>query len=218
MRALKENMIMHEELKELLRQVENNYNAKEFRDVVNHIKEHRINDDLFLEQVERIRQERFEKRHSFTFNILFGNILWLIITLAAIVLVIRMNMDMVFYAGTLVLMTTLHPLSHYAAGRLLDIGFTHYYLDGPAKVEPTLKIDYFSYLKASGSKRAVMHVSGVIGTATAPLVVSGIAILMGAGEVAMNLFIFFMVLVVFELLTSTKTGDLMRAKREYGYR
>ncbi|MBU4491683.1 MAG: hypothetical protein KKD69_04385 [Euryarchaeota archaeon] len=60
-------------------------------------------------------------------------------------------------------MTTLHPLSHYIIGSLLGIRFTHYYLNGPAKIEPTLKV-------------------------------------------------------VFELLTSTKIGDLMRARREYKFR
>ena len=211
-------MIVHEELKERLSQVETDYSGKEFWDIVNHIKEHKINDDPLLEQIARIRQKRFEEIYSFTFNIFLGNLLWLIITLVAIVFVIRINTDWVFYVSALILMTTLHPLSHYVTGRFLGIGFTHYYLNGPAKVEPTLKIDYFSYLKASGSKRAVMHVSGVAGTVLAPLVVAGIAMLMGVREVVLNLVIFFLLLVVFELLTSMKTGDLMRAKREYGYR
>lgn len=209
---------MHEKLKERLSQVDIDYNGKEFWNIVNHIKEHKINNDLLLEQISRIRQKRFEEIYSFTFNIFLGNLLWLIITLVAIVFTILINTDLVFYVSALILMITLHPLSHYIAGRSLGIGFTHYYLNGPAKVEPTLKIDYFSYLKASGRKRAVMHVSGVIGTVFAPLVVAGIAMSMGAGEVALNLAIFFLLLVVFELLTSTKTGDLMRAKREYGYK
>lgn len=211
-------MTMHEDLKERLVKVGNDYSGKEFWDIVNHIKEHRIKDDVLLEQLSGIRQKRFEEKYNFSFNVHIGNFLWLFMTVAAIVLVIWMNTDIIFYAGALVLMTTLHPLSHYVTGRLLGIGFTHYYLNGPAKVEPTLKIDYSSYLKASGSKRAVMHVSGVIGTVLAPLVVAVIAMSMNAGDVAFNLVIFFLLLVVFELLTSMKTGDLMRAKREYGYR
>ncbi|MBU4374420.1 MAG: hypothetical protein KJ714_08315 [Euryarchaeota archaeon] len=115
-------------------------------------------------------------------------------------------------------MTTLHPLSHYIIGSLLGIRFTHYYLNGPAKIEPTLKIDYFSYLKAPGKKRALMHVSGVVGTVAAPLIIALIALDKGAGSAASNLFIIFLLLVVFELLTSTKIGDLMRARREYKFR
>ncbi len=40
----------------------------------------------------------------------------------------------------------------------------------------------------------------------------------GANGIAVNLFDFFLLLIVFELLTSTKIGDLMRARREYRYR
>ena len=85
------------------------------------------------------------------------------------------------------------------------------------RVEPTLRIDHVSYLKAPGRKRALMHVSGVIGTMAAPLLCAGVAIYKGASDAALNLFIFFVLLIVFELLTSTKIGDLMKAKREYNY-
>jgi hypothetical protein len=45
-----------------------------------------------------------------------------------------------------------------------------------------------------------------------------IALDKGAIGVAMNLMYFFLLLIVFELLTSMKIGDLMKAKRELGYR
>src|SRR5659263_501251 len=122
------------------------------------------------------------------------------------------------YLCALILMATLHPLSHYLTGRLAGIRFTHYYLNGPALIEPTLRINYFSYLKATGMKRALMHASGVFGTLCAPLVLALIALDKGAIGVAMNLMYFFLLLIVFELLTSMKLGDMMKAKREYGYR
>ncbi|HMB45274.1 MAG TPA: hypothetical protein VKL21_05585, partial [Candidatus Methanoperedens sp.] len=64
----------------------------------------------------------------------------------------------------------------------------------------------------------LMHASGVIGTLSAPLIVALIALDKGASGIAQNLFYLFLLLIVFELLTSTKIGDLMKAKREYGYR
>ncbi len=192
--------------------------GKDFWAVVNQVKKDRINDDALLEQIANISQQRFREMVSFTLSIPAGNLLESVTTIAAIALAYQMSSEWMLYLSALILMTTLHPLSHYIIGSLIGIRFTHYYLNGPAKIEPTLKIDYFSYLKASGKKRALMHVSGVIGTVAAPLIIALIALDKGAGSAASNLFIIFLLLVVFELLTSTKIGDLMRARREYGYR
>jgi len=201
-----------------LEKLENNYNGKEFMSIVNEIKKNRTNDDKLLAQIEDINRKRFMEKVSHKLGISSGNILELIGTIAAIILAFRINSDWILYAGTFILMATLHPLSHYFTGRLSGIRFTHYYLNGPARIEPTIRIDYFSYLKATGVKRALMHVSGVIGTLFAPLIMGLIALDKGALRVAENLLYFFLLLIVFELLTSTKIGDLMKAKREYGYR
>jgi len=209
---------MHNDLKERVKKLENNYNGKEFLSIVNKIKKDKINDDELLTQIENLSRKRFEGKVSLTLGLFTGNLLEIIATIAAIVLAFRVNTDWVLYLCVLILMATLHPLSHYLTGRLFGIRFTHYYLNGPARIEPTLRINYFSYLKAKGVKRALMHVSGVIGTLAAPLIVALIALDKGALGVAMNLMYFFLLLIVFELLTSTKIGDLMKAKREYGYR
>ncbi len=210
--------IMHDDLKERVKKLENNYNAKEFLSVVNKIKKDKINDDELLSQIENLSRKRFEKKVSLTLGLFTGNLLEIIATVAAVVLAFWVNTDWMLYLCTLILMATLHPLSHYLTGRLFGIRFTHYYLNGPARIEPTLRINYFSYLKAKGAKRALMHASGVIGTLAAPLIVALIALDKGDLGVAMNLMYFFLLLIVFELLTSTKIGDLMKAKREYGYR
>ncbi len=205
-----------EELKERLAQLETSYNGNDFWAIVALVKKDKINDDALLEQIENISQKRFREKVHFTLSVPAGNLLESVITIAAIYLAFQIRTDWMLYFSALILMTTLHPLSHYATGNLFGIRFTHYYLNGPARIEPTLRIDYASYLKASGKKRALMHASGVIGTVAAPLIVAVIAVSEGAA--AGNLLILFLLLVVFELLTSTKTGDLMRAKREYVYR
>lgn len=209
---------MHEELKDHLRHLETNYNGKVFWNILNQVKRDKINDNELLEQIASISQKRFRESVSFTLSIPLGNLLAIVITIAAIGMAFFIKSDWILYICALVLMATLHPLSHYLTGGLLGIRFTHYYLNGPARVEPTLKIDYFSYLKTSGRSRALMHVSGVMGTVVAPLITAVIALNRGADTVAGNLFIVFLILIVFELLTSTKAGDLMRARREYGYR
>lgn len=209
---------MHEDLKERLKKLENNYNKEEFLSIVNKIKKDKTNDDVALKQIENISLKRFRDRVSLTMGILPGNALETAGTIAGLALPIWMNNDLAYYISALILMTTLHPLSHFLAGRLVGIRFTHYYLNGPARIEPTLRINYFSYLKTKGEKRALMHVSGVIGTLLAPLIAAHIAYYSGSAGAAQNLIYFFLLMIVFELLTSTKIGDLMKAKREYGYR
>ena len=49
-------------------------------------------------------------------------------------------------------------------------------------IEPTLRIDHFLYLKASGKKRALMHVSGVIGTLAGPIISALIALMKAKRE------------------------------------
>ncbi len=209
---------MYDELKEKLGQVETRYDGKDFRAIVNQVKKDRINDDELFLRIENISRKRFMEKVAFTASVPVGNMLESVITIAALFLVFQISSGWMFYATTLVLMTTLHPLAHYLTGGVFGIRFTHYYLNGPARIEPTLRIDYSSYLKASGSKRALMHASGVAGTVMAPLIAAVIALDRGANGVVFNLLFFFFALVIFELLTSTKTGDLMRARREYGYK
>lgn len=209
---------MHEDLKAQLKQLETNYDGDSFWNVVRRVKKERINDEELLNIIEKISIQRFRKNVSFTIDPLAGNLSGIIITIAAIVLVFRINSEWMLYVSALILMATLHPLSHYMTGSLAGIRFTHYYLDGPARIEPTLRIDYSSYLKASGVRRSLMHVSGVIGTVAAPLVMALIALSRDADSAAFNLVLLFLGLIVFEMLTSAKVGDLMRAKREYGYK
>lgn len=209
---------MHDELKETIRNLETEYSAKSFMGVIELVKRDKMTDDELLELIEKLSLNRFRKKVSFTLSVPAGNLLEGFVMIAAVALAFQINSDWMLYLSAFALMAALHPLSHYAAGYINGIRFTHYYLNGPARIEPTLRIDYFSYLKASGKKRALMHVSGVIATVIAPLFSALIALNKGASGAASNLFILFLLLIVFELLTSTRIGDLMRTKREYGYR
>lgn len=210
--------MQHEGLKENLNSLKKNYSGKVFREIVETIKREKINDDSLLKELEELSLKRFGEKVRFTLSMPLGNLLEGAATIAVLAMVFLIDSDWMLYISALALMTTLHPLAHYLTGTLSGIRFTHYYLNGPAKVEPTLRIDHISYLKASGKQRALMHVSGVIGTVAAPLIAAVIAVNKGAHEAAFNLFIMFLLLIIFELLTSTKIGDLMKAKREYGYR
>lgn len=215
---MKNEGLRHIELRNKINAFKTDYSGKGFRDVVEIIKRDRINDDKLLKDLEELSLRRFNERVRFALGVPMGNLLEGAATIAVLIMVFLIDSPWMLYISALALMTTLHPISHYLTGALSGIRFTHYYLNGPAKVEPTLRIDHVSYMKASGKQRALMHLSGVLGTLAAPIIASIIAVFKGAHDVAFNLIIFFLVLIVFELLTSTKIGDLMKAKREYGYR
>ncbi len=208
----------YEELKDKIRSLKSNYSGRSFREVVESIKREKINDDAMLQDIEEISLKRFGERTRLTLGVLPGNLLEAIATIAILIMLIRMDSEWMLYISVPALMTTLHPLSHYIMGTFLGIRFTHYYLNGPAKIEPTMRIDNFSYLKTPGKKRALMHLSGVIGTICAPLVAAFFAIWNGSEAAVTNLLVIFVLLIIFELLTSTKTGDLKKVKREYEYR
>ncbi|VVB96948.1 Uncharacterised protein [uncultured archaeon] len=209
---------MHDELKAELKNIETSYNGKNFQAIVNKAKKEKITDDELLGLIEKTSRKRFGEKVSFTLNVTLGNLLEAILTIAAIILAFQAISNWMLYLSALILMATLHSLSHYFAGAISGIRFTHYYLNGPARIEPTLRIDYSSYLKAHANGRALMHLSGVIGTLAAPVIVALIAIYNGENATSVNLFYLFILLIIFELLTSTKIGDLMKAKREYGFR
>lgn len=209
---------MHDELKAELKNLETSYNGKNFMAIVNKVKKDKFIDDELLGLIEKTSRKRFGEKVSFTINVTLGNLLETILTIAAIILAFQATSNWMLYLSALILMAALHPLSHYITGAISGIRFTHYYLNGPARIEPTLRIDYSSYLKAKASGRAAMHLSGVIGTLAAPVIVAFIAFYNGEKAASVNLFYLFILLIVFELLTSTKIGDLMKAKREYGFR
>jgi len=209
---------MYDELKAELKNIETSYNGKNFLAIVNKVKKDKIIDYELLGLIEKTSRKRFGEKVSFTINVTLGNLLETVLTIAAIILAFQATSNWMLYVSALILMAALHPLSHYVTGAISGIRFTHYYLNGPARIEPTLRIDYSSYLKGKASGRAAMHLSGVIGTLAAPLIVAFIAVYRGDNAASMNLFYLFILLIVFELLTSTKIGDLMKAKREYGYR
>ncbi|MGH2661778.1 MAG: hypothetical protein ACRDH8_03010 [Actinomycetota bacterium] len=82
-----------------------------------------------------------------------------------------------FLAGALALVAggglgaALHDLGHWLVGRLGGIRFTSFFLDGPLRVQPGIKIDYATYLRASPGARAWMHASGALVTKVAPFAV-----------------------------------------------
>jgi hypothetical protein len=81
------------------------------------------------------------------------------------------------WAGALVLVAgiglavSVHALAHWAVGRAGGIRFLAYFLGGPLRLQPGLKIDYASYLRAGPGARAAMHAAGAVASKLAPFVI-----------------------------------------------
>jgi hypothetical protein len=75
--------------------------------------------------------------------------------------------DVLILLSTLFIVISLHPLTHLMVGKLFGIQFHYIFLNGPLKIQPTLKTDRTSYLRLQPARRAVFHISGIIATIAA---------------------------------------------------
>lgn len=174
-----------------------------------------------------------------TMPITFGHLVTLTLIGVAILLTWRgiTNPDLLgglalFVAGSL-LATAPHPLTHYAAGRLVGIDFLFYFLNGAIDVEPSIKTDYATYVRASPRERAFMHLAAPVVSVLLTLGIFGIALAAGVSTLPMLLvtgLAGFVLLIESLPFLGVATGDwtwfgmdvrktdVGRAHRELGYR
>lgn len=142
----------------------------------------------YAEQVGRIDRAAFEARKAPLFPVWLGNAALFVATLAALAVVeigLRLA-DGRFggsaqpdWGGALIvaaaggLSASVHAPAHWFAGRWVGMRFTRYFLDGPLRIQPGIKTDYASYLRADASKRAAMHAAGALASKVAPFAVFG---------------------------------------------
>jgi hypothetical protein len=100
-------------------------------------------------------------------------------------------------SAAFLLSSTIHPLAHLIVGRASGMRFTFYFLNGPLKIEPTIKVDYGTYLKASPGQRVAMHLAGPAATTLSPLALLGAAYLLGYPAGALYALAAFSVLFLF---------------------
>ncbi len=166
------------------KQVKNgNYNLKElgFWKIVSKVKKDASLIEKHADQIGRIDQKVFREKALLPVDVKIGHILEIIGAVFGVALIYYAYkssgtaMGISFIISTLILMVALHPLSHYAVGNHFKIKFTFYFLDGPAMIEPTLKTDYASYLKAAPKYRTIMHAAGPIVATLTPLAIGLLA-------------------------------------------
>ncbi len=136
----------------------------------------------WADQVGRIDRKAFEARVRLRFPVWLGNVALaassvVLIGLVPVSLALGRDDPESVLAGVVAvgaaggLSLTLHDPAHWVVGGLTGIRFSHYFLDGPLRIQPGLKIDYASYLRASPRNRAWMHASGAIVSKVAPFAV-----------------------------------------------
>jgi hypothetical protein len=179
--------------------------------------------DRFADQIGRIDKQVFEKKAWIKVNIWAGHVIEAAGTILGLGLIwlsiyhaseIIRSLSIVF--ASLVLSSTLHPLAHWVVGRALGIRFLFYFPNGPIKIEPSLKTDYGSYLRARPRRRAIMHVSGPVATNLAALICLVIGLSMDISQWAIwILLLYFLFMLGTEIFISPKAGDIKRVLREW---
>ncbi len=147
--------------------------------------------DELGDRIGDIDQKAFKKWAWLSVSITIGHIIELIGTAIALALLYiglttATNLGGVsLVLSALILSATLHPFAHYLVGKWQGIDFTFYFPNGPALIEPTIKIDYASYLRAPAKGRVLMHLAGPIATSAAPLGVLVLGLIFGAQTLAL---------------------------------
>ncbi|MFQ5815378.1 MAG: hypothetical protein ACE5G7_02660 [Candidatus Hydrothermarchaeaceae archaeon] len=142
--------------------------------------------EKFGSRISEVDQKAFKNWAWLTVSITTGHVIELAGTVIALALLYTGLTTTTTLGGislvlsALILSATLHPFAHYLVGNRVGIDFTFYFPDGPALIEPTLKTDYATYLKASPKDRAMMHLAGPVMTSLGPLIVLILGMASGA--------------------------------------
>lgn len=187
--------------------------------------------------VGRIDRKAFEARVKLRFPVWLGNGVLLggtALIVVALVVAVRLaegpSPAGATAAGILAvaaaggLSATVHDLGHWLVGRAVGIRFTDYYLDGPLRIQPGLKIDYATYLRASPGQRAAMHAAGAVASKLAPFAVfAGVYLPHAARRYELfpewSLWAILAIgvgQILTDVIWSTKKSDWKKVKRERG--
>ncbi|MDP8959083.1 MAG: hypothetical protein M3N51_07780 [Actinomycetota bacterium] len=128
----------------------------------------------YADRIGALDRRAFEQRVSLTFSPPVGNAILSLGALAGLVLVWGAGRArspwnvLLLLGGAGALLGSTHGLAHVLVGKVVGIRFTHWFLDGPTRLQPGAKIDYASYLRTPPRSRAVMHASGAVVTKVVP--------------------------------------------------
>ncbi len=210
-----------------------NYNLRElgFWRVVFQIKKDRALIDRFADRIGAIDAKAFRARRI-KVGLWTGHLLELAITLAGLYLLSvglyhqdPSTRGWALLLAAFVLSASLHPFAHYLVGRAVGMRFLGYYPrglyiffrkgEGGIHVEPVIKMDYATYLRASPLARAAMHASGAVVTKIIPLALTVLALKTGAAVIPTIAIATMAILYILtDIFYSTRLGDWGYALRE----
>ncbi|MBI4132570.1 MAG: hypothetical protein HY473_00515 [Candidatus Sungbacteria bacterium] len=95
-----------------------------------------------------------------------AEILILVVSIAAGLAAILAKEPALIVIAQIGTVIALHPLLHLLAGTLMGIRFLGFYLNGPLRIEPGVKVDYETFLLRTGRRRALFFLAGIAGTFT----------------------------------------------------
>lgn len=136
----------------------------------------------WAEDVGRIDRMAFESRVRPRFPVWFGNAV-LVVGVAVSIALAWLGLELAGddpsspLSGALILAAggglsaAMHDLGHWLVGRLAGMRFVSYFLDGPLRIQPGLKVDYATYLRVTAERRAAMHAAGAVASKLAPFTV-----------------------------------------------
>jgi hypothetical protein len=176
----------------------------------------------WAEQIGRIDRKAFEQRVRPRFPVWFGNAV-LSGGVAAGGGAIAVSVwssnatvaGLALVASAGILSVSVHDLAHWAVGRRRGIRFLSYFLDGPFRIQPGIKTDYATYLRAQPDSRAAMHAGGAVASKVAPFVSLAFWRLSNAPAwAAWATLGIGVVQVVTDVVWSTKRSDWKKVRRE----
>jgi len=193
--------------------------------LVRELKAHPELASRFADQVGLIDRKAFEQRVRPRFPVPLGNaVLAGGVTVGGALLGWAIACDDPGQAGVAllasagVLSVSAHDLGHWVAGRMAGIRFSSYFLDGPFRIQPGLKTDYGSYLRASAEARARMHAAGAVASKVAPFVSLAAWPATAAPEwAALAVLGLGLVQIATDAIWSTKKSDWKKYARERGF-
>ncbi len=133
--------------------------------------------DRFAPRIAEIDRKAFLQWTLWAVSARVGTAVMGLLTLVGVILVVwswglsdPWNGLVLLGASGGLLVTTTHGLGHLMVGAAVGIRFTHWFVGSWSRLQPGVKVDYDTYLRAAPRCRAWMHASGAIVTKLIPFV------------------------------------------------
>lgn len=194
-------------------------NLREFWKLVNRAKLEKQISEETLNRIVTLRDTLFNELYPPFFSLRQGLGLTAVATFVGAVLIwyaLQLDQLLFFLIGSVFLMVGTHPWGHWIAGKFVRVNYEYFYLDGPAKFELSLKINYPNYLKASFNSRMTVHASGALTTILTSLMLLFVSLTTHSIWIRFMSVVIFIVIMVTEIISwsGITSGDLKRARKE----